>query len=183
MFSVLTQIWRRIIGILLRRIFGGSTAARFQGVRVGKGCRLLCGHFGSEPWLITIGDRVTITSGVRLLTHDGSSWLFRDKEARRFRYAGIKIGSDVFIGTGSIILPGVHIGDRVVIGAGTVVTKSIPSGFVVCGNPARVIGTYENLDKKAKRLWKTDSDMRGRTFRERVESIAEKEPRIALRAD
>jgi len=53
--------------------------------------------------------------------------------------APIQIGKNVWIGNGSKILPGVEIGDHSVVGAGSVVTKSVPSGVVVAGNPARVI--------------------------------------------
>lgn len=51
----------------------------------------------------------------------------------------IKIGHDVWIGQGAIILPGVTIGNGSVIGAGTIVTKSIPSYAIAVGNPAKVI--------------------------------------------
>jgi acetyltransferase-like isoleucine patch superfamily enzyme len=39
------------------------------------------------------------------------------------------------------VLPGVEIGDRVIVGAGSVVTRSVPSGCIVVGNPARVVQT------------------------------------------
>lgn len=55
----------------------------------------------------------------------------------------VKIGSNVFVGAGSIILPGVTIGDRVVIGAGSVVTKDIPDNSVAVGNPAKVICSHD----------------------------------------
>jgi maltose O-acetyltransferase len=51
----------------------------------------------------------------------------------------IKIGSDVWIGGGSIICPGVTIGDGVTIGAGSVVTKNVPPYTIIAGNPAKVI--------------------------------------------
>lgn len=44
-----------------------------------------------------------------------------------------------WIGANSILLAGVTIGENSVIGAGSVVTKSIPSGVVAVGNPARVV--------------------------------------------
>ena len=53
----------------------------------------------------------------------------------------ITIGSTVWIGGGSIILPGVSIGDFSIVGAGSVVTKDIPSRTVVAGNPAKPIKT------------------------------------------
>lgn len=51
----------------------------------------------------------------------------------------VSVGSNVWIGTHSVILPGVIIGDNVVIGAGSVVTKSILSGSIVVGNPAKIL--------------------------------------------
>jgi maltose O-acetyltransferase len=51
----------------------------------------------------------------------------------------VKIGTYVWIGGGSIILPGVTIGDNTTIGAGSVVTRAIPANVVAVGNPCRVI--------------------------------------------
>ena len=53
----------------------------------------------------------------------------------------IRIGDDVWIGGGAIILPGVSVGNAAVIGAGSVVTHDVPARTVVAGNPARVIRT------------------------------------------
>lgn len=53
--------------------------------------------------------------------------------------APITLGKNVWIGGGSIILPGVNIGDNTTIGAGSVVTTSIPANCVAVGNPCRVI--------------------------------------------
>jgi len=53
--------------------------------------------------------------------------------------APVTIGKNVWIGGGSIILPGVTIGDNTTIGAGSVVSKSIPANCLAVGNPCRVI--------------------------------------------
>ena len=53
----------------------------------------------------------------------------------------IRIGNDVWIGGGAVILPGVTIGDRSVVGAGSVVVRSLPADCVAVGNPARVVRT------------------------------------------
>ena len=135
---------RRIRRIVLSRIYGRIRFARKLGVTVGENCRLYITEFGTEPFLISIGDKVTITSGVRLLTHDGSTWLYNDDKGRRQLYRKIEIGSNVFIGVNSIILPGVKIGDNCIIAAGSVVAKSVRSGSIVGGNPARFIGNYSD---------------------------------------
>jgi acetyltransferase-like isoleucine patch superfamily enzyme len=118
--------------------------ARSLGVRVGRDCRLLSLEretFGSEPFLVRLGDYVTLTAGVRFVTHDGGVWVFRREHPDIDLFAPIEVGSNVFIGSRSMILPGVSIGDDCVIGAGSVVTRSIPSGMVAAGVPARPIRT------------------------------------------
>lgn len=150
---------------------GKEAYARSRGVRIGTGCRILSDIVTTEPWLVSVGDRVTISSQVRLITHDGSGWLVADERGRRYRYAPIRIGSEVFIGAGVTILPGVEIGDRVVIGAGSVVTRSIPSGTVAAGVPARSIGEFDIFAQKVL-SWPAESDKQGQTYRERVNSIA-----------
>jgi acetyltransferase-like isoleucine patch superfamily enzyme len=92
--------------------------------------------FGSEPYLLHFGNRVTITDGVRFLTHDGAVALFRDELPGLRMHRPITVGSNVFIGINALILPDVTIGDDCVIGAGAVVTKDVASGTVVGGNPA-----------------------------------------------
>ena len=57
----------------------------------------------------------------------------------RSQTSQVKIGNNVWIGGGSIILPGVTIGDNTTIGAGSVVTKDIPSNVLALGNPCRVV--------------------------------------------
>ena len=54
-------------------------------------------------------------------------------DGRRVR-TPIRIGQDVWIGGGAIILPGVTIGDNAVIGAGSVVTRDVPAGATARGN-------------------------------------------------
>lgn len=100
----------------------------------------------SHCWLIEIGDRVTLAPRVHILAHDAST-----KHALGYTVlGGVAIGSDVFVGAGTIILPCVEIGDKVIIGAGSVVSRSIPSNSVAVGNPAKVIGTYDDYMAKRK---------------------------------
>jgi acetyltransferase-like isoleucine patch superfamily enzyme len=60
----------------------------------------------------------------------------------------ITIGDNVWIGGNVVICPGVRIGSNSVIGAGSVVTRDIPDWSVAVGNPARVVKTITEEDKK-----------------------------------
>lgn len=116
----------------------------FAGKPGQENCRILTepvAAFGSEPYLIKLGNHVEITSGVRFITHDGGIWSLRHKpEFQKMDFFGpIVLGNNVFVGNNVIFLPGVTVGDNVVIGAGAVVTKDIPSNSVAAGVPARVI--------------------------------------------
>ncbi len=95
----------------------------------------------SHTWHITIGDDVTLAPRVHILAHDAST----KKRLGYTRIAKVRIGNRVFIGAGSIVLPGVTIGDDVVIGAGSVVTRDIPAGHVAAGSPARPVCTIDEF--------------------------------------
>lgn len=96
-----------------------------------------------------IGDETLVSSGVRFVTHDGATWVFRDTRPGVNRFKPVRIGKRCFIGTGAILLPGTAVGDRSVIGAGSVVTGAIPAGVVAAGVPAKVICRVEEYMEKA----------------------------------
>jgi maltose O-acetyltransferase len=89
---------------------------------------------------ITIGDDVQIGSYVQLLTPTHPV----DPEPRRAKWEAAKpivIGDNVWLGSGTIVLPGVTIGPNTVVGAGSVVPRDLPANVVAVGNPARVVRT------------------------------------------
>lgn len=91
---------------------------------------------------ITIGSHCQIGPNVQLLTptHPVEPGPRRDRLEAALP---ITIGDNVWLGGGSIVLPGVTIGDNSVIGAGAVVTKDVPANVVALGNPARVVRSVE----------------------------------------
>lgn len=114
--------------------------ARSIGVRVGKDCRLIGVHFGSEPYLVTLGDHVS-AANVSFITHDGGVWVFREESPEVELFGPITVGNNVFLGSGVMVLAGATIGDNVIVGAGAIVVKDIPSDCVAVGQPARPIRT------------------------------------------
>ncbi len=109
----------------------------------------------TAPFLLTIGDDVRITEGVKILTHD-YSWSvlkrFSSSTISEGRILGsqapVKIGNNVFIGMNTVITKGVTIGDNVIIGVSSVVTKDLASNGVYAGNPARLIMSLEDFYHK-----------------------------------
>lgn len=108
-------------------------------------------NWGTEPWILTIGSNVHITDGVRLITHDGGTLVFRHMVPDLEITKPITIGNNVYLGNNVIILPGVHIGNNVVIGAGAVVSRDIPDNSLAVGVPARVIKTCDEYFEKLQR--------------------------------
>ena len=107
--------------------------------------------FGSEPYLIEIGNNVRINNRVTFVTHDGGVWVLRNlySECTDIDLFGrIKIGNNVHIGTAVIVMPGVTIGDNCIIGCGAVVTHDIPENSIAVGVPAKVIEDLSIYYKK-----------------------------------
>ncbi len=87
---------------------------------------------------IYIGDNVMIAPNVTITT--GTHPVCPELREQVYQYnLPVHIGNRVWIGAGSVILPGVTIGDDSVIGAGSIVTKDIPAGIVAVGNPCRIL--------------------------------------------
>lgn len=107
-----------------------------------------------EPKLISFGDNVVVASNVTFVTHDVIDKMLNKMDYKtKFNYncAPISIGNNVFIGCNVTILPNVKIGDNVIIAAGSVVNKDVESGNIIGGNPAKVIGNFNDYVKQRKK--------------------------------
>lgn len=107
----------------------------------------------SDANLIKLHNNIVITSNVTFVNHDifylGLNKL--NKGTYNYIQKPIEIMDNVFIGCNTTILGGVKIGPNAVIGAGSVVTKDVKPNTVVCGNPARVIETFDEFLEKRKK--------------------------------
>ena len=108
---------------------------------------------------VVIGDRVTIKNGVNLwdglrIANDvfiGPNVSFTNDEYPQSKNADFNhqvtvIGAKASIGAGAVILPGLTIGAGAMVGAGAVVVSDVPSGKLVVGNPARIVGTSSHAN-------------------------------------
>lgn len=126
--------------------------------------------WSTEPWIITIGDNVYITDGVKFITHDGGTLLFRDRVPDLEITKPIVVGDNVYFGNNVIVLPGVTIGSNVVVGAGAIISRDIPDNSVAAGVPAKVIKTvdeyFEKLQKESLHLGHLKSQEKDEKLRE-----------------
>lgn len=120
---------------------------REMGVQVGERCRIYTSNFGSEPWLIRIGNHVCVSNDVTFVNHD-LTWPFQDRYESLTSFGKIEIRDNCQIGVRATILPNVTIGPNAVVGACSVVTKDVPPDSVVAGSPARVICSIAEYEKK-----------------------------------
>ena len=129
---------------------------RKQGCKIGEKTRLLCSIscFGTEPYLIEIGEDCLLSGNLSLFTHDGGVKVLNSLnyfDGKKMDKVGkIIIGNNCFIGCGAKIISGVSIGVNVIVGAGSIVTKDCPSNSIVAGVPAKIICTIEEFYEKNK---------------------------------
>ena len=157
------SLHQRISNLYKKIFWSFEKRAKASGVKIGENCCIYTPYFGTEPYLIEIGNHVQITNGVQFFTH-GGAWVFRKQYPDLDTFGKIKIGNNVYVGSCSLILPGVTIGDNCVIGAGSVVTKSVTDGKIVAGNPARVIGEVNSL---LENLLKLNAGTKGMSYDEK----------------
>ena len=127
------------LGNLIR--FINLSKYRLLGVKIGKNTMISLGaNIDVHRGKVSIGDNCLITSGVKILSHDGASRMINIDD---FGNGEVIIGNNIFIGVNAVILKGVNIGDNSVIGAGAIVSKDVPPQSLVVGNPGKVIRKLE----------------------------------------
>ena len=123
---------------------------------IGDNCLYQPYYIPMDPKLLKINNNVYIAANVRFITHDASRNMLKNKYKKEYSMdlGCIEVMDNVFIGLGSIILPNVKTNKNCIIAAGSVVTKSVPENSVVAGNPARIIGTFDEFDQKKLKMTK-----------------------------
>lgn len=130
--SFFKKIVKRALGISAE---SAIERLKKKGLKVGSNFHMQQGCIidDSHSCHIEIGNDVSLAPNVHILAHDASTWWFLEHT----KIKNVKIGNRVFIGAGSIIMPGITVGNDVIIGAGSVVTKDVPDNCIHAGNPAR----------------------------------------------
>lgn len=125
--------------------------SRLIGVTIGENCKIYGGNidmWGTEPFLIEIGDNVHITDGCKFINHDGGTLILRRFDPTLEITDKIKVGNHVYLGIDTLVLPGVIIGDNVIVGARSIVTRSLLPDSVYVGSPAKFVRTVDDYLKR-----------------------------------
>ena len=152
MRAVLTSLIRKVEFAQYNR-FTVADYFRKQGAQIGEGCSIIPRFLGNEPYLVKIGNHVTIAEGVTFITHDGGVWLFREEIPDLQVFGPIVIEDNCVIGQNAVLMPNVHIGSNSIVGAGSVVISDVPSNSIVMGIPARLFGSIDKYKEKCISRW------------------------------
>lgn len=104
----------------------------------------------TDPHNLRLHNNIAIAANVTFLMHDIINFVYNGLQNHKIygHKDCIEIMDNVFIGANSIICPGVRIGPNAIVAAGAVVVKDVPEGSIVGGNPAVIIGKFDDLKKR-----------------------------------
>ncbi|MCG3178514.1 MAG: hypothetical protein BIFFINMI_00842 [Phycisphaerae bacterium] len=117
---------------------------------------------GTDYSMIELNEGCTISSNVRILTHDWSPYTIGRGLGMTFEkpfgvFRPVKVGPFAFVGTYSVLMPGVELGRGAVVGAGSVARGKIPPWTIVVGSPAEPVGdSRDYLQRQLERGGRTD---------------------------
>lgn len=140
-FSIIKRLVYRIKRLIANKSGSAKKISfmRKQGMKIGERCHLETIAFGTEPYLIELGNHVAVANGTIFITHDAGIRCFRNEFPEDDVFGKIYIGDNVFVGMNCTILPNTYIGNNCIVGAGSVVRGKFPDNSVLMGNPAKVI--------------------------------------------
>lgn len=157
MIGLLQRFYSRVRTAYQVRKYDPYTMAdylRRSGAQIGEHCNIISTSLGTEPYLIRIGNHVAIAHGVRFITHDGGTWLFREEVPDLQVFGPIVIEDNCVIGENAVLFPGIRIGPNSIVGAGSVVITDVPPNTIAMGVPARPFGSVEKYKEKCLEKWK-----------------------------
>lgn len=153
---MIKSIIQKIKNFLELRKYNRLTIAEYfrkQGAQIGEGCSIVPTRLGTEPYLVKIGNHVTIALGVWFITHDGGTWLFRKEVPDLQAFGPIIIEDNCVIGANAILFSNIRIGKNSIVGAGSVVITDVPPDTIVMGIPARPFGSVAKYKEKCIERW------------------------------
>jgi len=148
--------FRNIARAIVLAGYNDSTICNFfrkRGAQIGEGCYICTKSLGT-PWLVSLGNHVWISVDVIFHSHDGGTWVFRDKYPELDIFGPIVIEDNCLIGARAQLLPNIRIGRNSIVGAGSVVISDVPPNSIVMGIPARPISSLSKYEDSCLTKWK-----------------------------
>lgn len=126
---------------------------RKAGMKIGGGCNICCNIMTTEPYMVRIGENVTISGNVTFVTHDNSISKLSPEYVNLYGY--ITVGDNCFLGQNSTIMYGCTLANNIIVASGSVVCNSFDEeNIIIGGNPARKIGTWDDFKCKGEQSMK-----------------------------
>lgn len=109
---------------------------RRRGCQIGDNCHISKSAIldRANPGGVHIGDNTRVLIDAMILAHDYSRGALEGQSM----WCDTYIGDNCVIGGRSMIMPGVRIGSHVYVGGGSIVTHDVPDHCIVAGNPAKI---------------------------------------------
>ncbi|NLA47902.1 MAG: acyltransferase [Bacteroidales bacterium] len=148
--DLLTSINNVIIGDGVRiskncNLYGSPENLLEIGVNSYVGMNCIINGFAAK---LKIGSYVSIAQNVNIMVDSGPNASLAMQNVFPIVKRAVVIGNHVWIGAGSIIMPGVVLGDFCIVAANSYVNKSFDSFTIIGGNPAKVIRTFTEEEKQ-----------------------------------
>jgi acetyltransferase-like isoleucine patch superfamily enzyme len=127
---------------------------RKQGAQIGENCSISVKSLGSEPYLVKLGNHVTISEGVVFLTHEGGVRMLGETFSNLQLFGTIILEDNCFIGQNVVLCPNIRIGKDSIVGANSLVISDVQPNTIAIGVPARHFGSATKFKERCITGWK-----------------------------